>query len=186
MGGRGPEGQVGSQHSARHRREARHHDAVDLALGQLVDVRPDEQRTLRHAQEYVGRRRHALADGGAQDLLQDPAQLDHDPLHRTQVVQYGDEEAEEEDHRQDGEGEHLRSDQVFTEDEESSVGGVAQEGGHLVAQAFKDLAAHLPADAEDAEQELARDPGDHDAPLDGAALGGEDIAAEDEEAGSHQ
>lgn len=159
---------------------------MDFALGQLVDIRPNEQRALGHAKEDVGCGRHAFANSGAQDLLQDPAQFDHHPLHCTHVVQDGDEEAEEEDSRQDGEGEHIIVHQEVAEHELGSIGGIAQKRGHLVAQALEDFSSHLPADAENAEQKLARDSRDDYAPINGSSIRGENVAAQDEEAGCHQ
>lgn len=186
MGGRRAKGEVGRQNSAGNRCKAGHHNAVDLALGQLVDVRTDEQGTLGHAQKDVGGRRHAFADGGAQEGLQDPAQLDHHPLHRTQIVQDGDEEAEEENHWQDGEGEDIVIHQKVAKHKEGSIGAVSEKSGHLIAQALENFAAHLPADADDTEQELGSDSGDDHAPLNGRSLGGESVAAKDEKAGCHQ
>lgn len=52
------------------------------------------------AEEDVGCGVDTLTGGGADGDLQEPAQLDHHPLHRAVVVQDLDEEAEEQDHRQ--------------------------------------------------------------------------------------
>lgn len=186
MGSRGTKAQISGQHSAGDRGEARDHNAVYFALGQLVDVGADEQRTLGHAQENVGGGSDTLAHSGAQYLLQYPAQLDDHPLHGAEVVQHGDEEAEEEDHRQYGKCKDAGFDQERAKDELRSVRGIAQKRGHLVAQTLEDLPAHCPANADDAEQELTRDARDDNAPFDGTALGGEDIAAQNEHKRRHQ
>lgn len=186
MGSIRTKAQIGGQHSARDCGEARDHNAVNLALGKLIDVRADEQRTLGHAQEDVGGGSDTFADSGAQYLLQYPAQFDDHPLHGAQIVQHGDEEAEEEYHRQYGKCKDAGFNQERAEDELRSVCGIAQKRGHLVAQTLEDLSTHCPAYADDAEQELTRDARDDNAPLDGTALCGEDITAQNEHTRRHQ
>lgn len=116
-----------------------------------MNVGPDQERTLGHAQKDVGSSCHALAHSRAQYGLEYPAQLNDHPLHGAQVIEHRYEETEEEYHRQYGEGEHLLFDEEITKNKACTICGIAQKRGHLIAQALKDLPAHLPAYADDAQ-----------------------------------
>ena len=88
MGSWHPEADVGSQDRSRDCRKPARHHRVDLREGEVAQVRLNEEGGRGLAHEYVGGGVEGLAGRGANGGLEQPAQLDDQPLEGAPVVQH--------------------------------------------------------------------------------------------------
>ena len=115
--------------------------------------------------EDVSSRNDRFSGGRLHCDLQQPRQPRDDVLHHTDVVEAGDDGAEEDD-----DGQHLEGEQVLlvrrAEHELRALVGVAHERAHLVAQEAEDRQTAASAQYENSHQELQAEPPQHRAEID--------------------
>src|SRR5581483_9183824 len=127
--------------------------------------------------------------GGAHGALHEPSHGLDDLLHDAEVIEHGEERADEDDGGQDGEGEDgERRGGVaeFAEDHGGAVGGVAKELRDGPGAGGEDALAEIDLEDDVGEEELqAESPADR-APADGAAVGRKRVSDDEEDQQSEQ
>ena len=95
------QGRVKHQHRARQGRHADGHDQEQVGGGEPLEIGPDQQGRFDHADEDVGRRRHAGGPAEPQRAVQRPGEGPHDAGQNAPIEQQGGKGA---DHQHQGQG----------------------------------------------------------------------------------
>ncbi len=160
------------------------HDGHELGAGGAGEEGADGQRGFGLAHEDAGGDVGGFRAASAHGALHDEGDDLDDLLHEADMVEDGEEGADEDDGGKDGEGEDgeraLRVAEC-TEDEGGAVDGVAEEAGDDAGDAGEDDLAGVPLDDREGEEDLQAEAPDDGAPADGAAIGGERVGDREED-----
>ena len=86
---RGQDGGIGHHGRPRDGGQTHHHHQEQLRPGQLVQIGPDDDRALDHAEEDIGRHRQRRGPAQAHGALEQQAEAMGDPLQDLPVPQQG-------------------------------------------------------------------------------------------------
>ena len=155
------------------------HDGHEFGAGGSGEEGTDGKGSFGLAHEDAGGDVGGFGSAGAHSALHDPGDDLDDLLHETDVIEDGEEGADEDDGGKDGEGEDAEGALGIAEraeDERGAVGGVTQKTGDEAGDGGEDGLPVGPFDDEEGEDDLQAETPGYRAPLDGAAVSGEGIS----------
>jgi hypothetical protein len=162
------------------RHPADHHDE-QLAARELLEIRPDQQRRLDHADEHVRGSRDCNCTADAQRPFEEPCERAHDARQDSPVGEQRGERTHQHDQRQEAEREHdtrrtahlLEWQRTATEEAEDECAarfGRTLQSRDDVIESGEQLAHARHLEQHDREHDLDGDAGRREAPGDGAAV----------------